>query len=149
MFYDFFLLSKKHVNREQEVLAGRGRCHIRNPVKCYYLDTLKLTFCNISRYHWNYNSPQHYPLNFNPVFTLQYINILIVIPYHIIMFFLAIILYSVCVSQVGEEEDYELYMFDINSKMEVSRRKGEVYILTDEEQEQMARIWTEYGQPYI
>ncbi len=57
--------------------------------------------------------------------------------------------YKVCVSQVGNAEDYELYMFDINSKMEVSRRRGETYILTDEEQEQMTRIWTEYGQPYI
>jgi hypothetical protein len=57
--------------------------------------------------------------------------------------------YSVCVSQVGQPKDYELYMFDINSKMEVSRRKGEVYVLTDEEQDQMAKIWTQYGQPYI
>ena len=57
--------------------------------------------------------------------------------------------YSVCVSQVGQPQSYELYMFDINSKMEVSRRNGEVYLLTDEEQEQMARIWTQYGQPYI
>ena len=53
------------------------------------------------------------------------------------------------VSQVGNAKDYKLYIFDINSKMEVCRSKGETYILTDEEQEQMANIWKEYGQPHV
>ena len=46
-------------------------------------------------------------------------------------------------------KDYELYMMKIGCKQEVSMRKGEQYVLTDEEVAEMARIWETYGKPFI
>jgi hypothetical protein len=42
-------------------------------------------------------------------------------------------------------KDYELIILNISCKNYVSNSKGEEYILTDEEQEQMANIWKTYG----
>jgi len=46
-------------------------------------------------------------------------------------------------------KDYELIILNICCKNYVSNSKGEEYILTDEEQEQMANIWKNYGEPNI
>ena len=45
--------------------------------------------------------------------------------------------------------DYELIILNIACKNYVSNSKGEEYILTDEEQEQMKNIWKTYGEPNI
>ena len=46
-------------------------------------------------------------------------------------------------------KDYEFYMIKIGCKQEVSMKKGQQYILTNEEVVEMARIWETYGKPYI
>ena len=46
-------------------------------------------------------------------------------------------------------KDYELIILNISCKNYVSNSKGEEYILTDEEKEQMANIWKTYGEPNI
>jgi hypothetical protein len=46
-------------------------------------------------------------------------------------------------------KDYELLIINIACKNYVSNSKGEEYILTDEEQEQMTNIWKIYGEPNI
>ena len=46
-------------------------------------------------------------------------------------------------------KDYELIILNISCKNYVSNSKGEEYILTYEEQEQMANIWKTYGEPNI
>jgi hypothetical protein len=46
-------------------------------------------------------------------------------------------------------KDYELIILNIACKKYVSYSKGEEYILTDEEQEQMNNIWKTYGEPNI
>jgi hypothetical protein len=46
-------------------------------------------------------------------------------------------------------KDYELIILNISCKNYVSSTKGEEYILTDEEKEQMANIWKTYGEPNI
>jgi hypothetical protein len=46
-------------------------------------------------------------------------------------------------------KDYELIILNISCKNYVSNGKGEEYILTDEEQEQMVNIWKTYGEPNI
>ena len=46
-------------------------------------------------------------------------------------------------------KEHELYIMKIGCKYELSYKKGEKYILTDEEQEQMANIWKTYGEPNI
>jgi hypothetical protein len=45
--------------------------------------------------------------------------------------------------------DYELVILNISCKHFVSNSKGQTYILTDEEQAQMANIWKTYGEPNI
>jgi hypothetical protein len=49
----------------------------------------------------------------------------------------------------GNPKDYELIILDISCKHAVCNAKGEVYVLTDKEQEQMAYIWKTYGEPFI
>lgn len=46
-------------------------------------------------------------------------------------------------------KDYELIILNISCKNFVSNSKGEEYILTDDEKEQMANVWKTYGQPNI
>jgi hypothetical protein len=46
-------------------------------------------------------------------------------------------------------KDYELIILNISCKNYVSNSKGQSYILTDEEQIQMANIWKTYGEPNI
>ncbi len=46
-------------------------------------------------------------------------------------------------------KDYELIILNLSCKNYVSNSKGDVYILTDEEQEQMSNIWKTYGEPNI
>ena len=46
-------------------------------------------------------------------------------------------------------KDFELIILNISCKNYVSNSKGEEYILTDEEKEQMANIWKTYGEPNI
>ena len=46
-------------------------------------------------------------------------------------------------------KDYELIILNISCKNYVSNSKGEEYILTDEEKEQMTNIWKTYGEPNI
>ena len=46
-------------------------------------------------------------------------------------------------------KDYELIILNISCKIFVSNSKGEEYVLTDEEQEQMKNIWKTYGEPNI
>ena len=46
-------------------------------------------------------------------------------------------------------KDYELIILNISCKNYVSKSKGEEYILTDEEQEEMLNIWKTYGEPNI
>ena len=46
-------------------------------------------------------------------------------------------------------KDFELIIVNISCKNYVSNSKGEEYILTDEEQEQMSNIWKTYGEPNI
>jgi len=46
-------------------------------------------------------------------------------------------------------KDYELIILNISCKNYVSNSKGEEYILTDEEQEEMLNIWKTYGEPNI
>jgi hypothetical protein len=46
-------------------------------------------------------------------------------------------------------KDHELYMMKIGCKQEVSKRKGETYELTNDEIEEMKRIWETYGKPFI
>jgi hypothetical protein len=46
-------------------------------------------------------------------------------------------------------KDFELIILNISCKNYVSNSKGEEYILTDEEQEEMLNIWKTYGEPNI
>ena len=46
-------------------------------------------------------------------------------------------------------KEHELYIIKIGCKHELSNKKGEEYVLTDEEQEQMKNIWKTYGEPNI
>jgi hypothetical protein len=46
-------------------------------------------------------------------------------------------------------KDYELIILNISCKNYVSNSKGEEYILTDEEKEEMLNIWKTYGEPNI
>jgi hypothetical protein len=46
-------------------------------------------------------------------------------------------------------KDHELIILNISCKNYVSNIKGEIYILTNEEQEQMYNIWKTYGEPNI
>ena len=46
-------------------------------------------------------------------------------------------------------KDYELIILNISCKNYVSNSKGEEYILTDEEKEEMFNIWKTYGEPNI
>ena len=46
-------------------------------------------------------------------------------------------------------KDYELIILNISCKNYVSNSKGEEYILTDEEKEEMFNIWKNYGEPNI
>lgn len=45
--------------------------------------------------------------------------------------------------------DFELIILNISCKHFVSNSKGQPYILTEEEQVQMAYIWETYGKPNI
>ena len=42
-----------------------------------------------------------------------------------------------------------MIILNISCKNFVSNSKGEEYILTDDEKEQMANVWKTYGQPNI
>ena len=46
-------------------------------------------------------------------------------------------------------KEHELYIIKIGCKHELSNKKGEEYVLTEEEKEHMANIWKTYGEPYI
>ena len=46
-------------------------------------------------------------------------------------------------------KDFELIILNISCKNYVSSTKGEEYVLTDEEKEEMFNIWKNYGEPNI
>jgi len=49
----------------------------------------------------------------------------------------------------GNPKDFEYVILDISCKNAVCNAKGEVYVLTDEEQAQMVHIWKTHGEPFI
>ena len=50
------------------------------------------------------------------------------------------------VEYAGNPTEYDLVIINIACKKSVSKSKGEEYVLTEEDNTEVKRIWIEYGQ---